>query len=104
MLLILLFTVGCATIPRTAPVTQSDIISMTKAGLTDDEIIQRIAASGAFYRLQSEDIIRLRKEGVSDRVLNFMIDSYTRAVIEEQRRRDYEWRWYAGYGWPHYYW
>ena len=77
---------------------------MTKAGLTDDEIIQRIAASGAFYRLQSEDIIRLRKEGVSDRVLNFMIDSYTHAVIEEQRRRDYEWRWYSGYGWPRYYW
>lgn len=79
---------------------------MTKAGLTDDEIIQRIAASGTFYRLQSEDIVRLRQEGVSDRVLNFMIDSYTRAVIEEQRRRDYEWRWYGGYyyGWPRYYW
>ena len=61
---------------------------MVKAGMTDEDIMRRIDDTGTVFRLSSEDVIRLRNEGVSDRVANYMLDTYTRAVAAEQRRRD----------------
>jgi hypothetical protein len=82
---------------------------MVKAGMTDEEIMRRIDASRTVFRLSSDDVMRLRQEGVSDRVTNYMLDTYTRAVVAEQRRRDYydyDWHYRYGfmYGRPYYWW
>lgn len=108
--LILLFavaltTIGCATRPRPQPLSQSDIISMTKAGVADEEILRRIDGTRTVFRLSSEDVIRLRNEGVSDRVVNYMLDTYTRYVADQERRQayyDYNWNYGFGfsYGYP----
>ena len=101
---IALWAVGCATTPRPAPLTQADVMSMVKAGLTDEEIIRRIDATRTVYRLSSDDVINLRKEGVSDRVVNYMLDTYARYVAAEQRRQDYydsDWHYRFGFWYGH---
>ena len=80
---------GCAsTRPRPVPLTQPDVISMVKAGLTDEDIIRRIDGTRTVFKLSSDDVVRLRNEGVSDRVVNYMLETYIKAAVAEQRRQD----------------
>ena len=96
------FLLGCATPhPRPVPLTQADIISMVKAGMTEEGIMRRIDETGTVFRLSSDDVIRLRNEGVSDRLVNFMLDTYTRAAVAEQRRRDFDYQFSYGYYYGH---
>lgn len=53
----------------------SDIIVLSRAGVNDDVIIEKIIASGAVFKLSLEEVEALRKEGVSSRVVNFMLDN-----------------------------
>ncbi|HUJ10564.1 MAG TPA: hypothetical protein VL171_11115 [Verrucomicrobiae bacterium] len=93
-----LLLVGCATTPPPPPpLTQSDIISMVKAGATDEYIMRRIDASRTVFRLSSDDVMFLRKQGVPDRIVNYMLDTYTRAAVAEQRRRDAEYDFHYGF-------
>ncbi len=96
--------VGCATPPRPTPLTQADIISMVKVGMIDEDIMRRIDDTRTVFRLSSDDVIRLRNEGVPDRVVNYMLDTYTRAVAAEQRRQDasyydFHYGFYYGHPW-----
>ena len=88
--LLVLTLVGCASTkpPPPPPLTQADVISMVKGGLTDEEIMRRIDDTRTVFRLSSEDVIRLRNEGISDRLTTFMLDTYTRAAMAAQRRQD----------------
>jgi hypothetical protein len=107
LLAIAVMALGCATTkPRPAPLAQADIISMVKAGMTDEEIMRRIDATGTVFRLNSDDVMFLRKEGLSDRLVNYMLDTYTRAAVEAQRRRDesnyrFSFGYYYGPYWHH---
>jgi len=96
-------TNGCATTPRPVPLSLAEVISMTKAGLWDEDIIRRIDGTGTVFRLGADDVVRLRKEGVSDRVINYMMETYTRAAVAEQHRQDYHFYggYYYGPGWHH---
>jgi len=78
---------GCKTTPPPTPLTQTDIISMTKAGMTDQEIINRIDATRTVFRLSADNVVILRQEGVSDRVVTYMLDTYTRFAVAEERRQ-----------------
>ena len=90
-----IFLLGCAT-PRCQqppPLTQEDIISMARAGKTDQEIIQEIKTRHTHYRLSAKDIIQLHESGVSNPVIDCMLETYLQAVKDEQHRYD------AGYYW-----
>lgn len=50
-----------------------DIINMSKAGLSDDVIINQIKATKSTFSLSSSDIIKLKQNGVSEKVINAMI-------------------------------
>ena len=99
--------VGCATTPPRPPaLTQTDIISMVKAGMTDEDIMRRIDDTRTVFRLSSEDVVRLRNEGVPDRIVNYMLDTYTRAALAEQHRRDaanydFHYGFFYGHPWRH---
>lgn len=64
-------------IDRGEPLSTSDVKKMTKAGLSDDVIISQIDATKSVFRLSSADIIDLKKAGVSQRVINHMIQTGT---------------------------
>ena len=50
-----------------------DIKIMTRAGFSDETIIQQIDATHSIFYLSSADIVDLKKSGVSQRVINQMI-------------------------------
>lgn len=52
-----------------------DIKTMTRAGLSDETIIQQIDATKSIFYLSSADIVDLKKSGVSQRVINHMIQT-----------------------------
>jgi len=51
----------------------SDVIVLAKSGMTDDAIIAKIAETGSIYNLSVEEVTTLQKEGVSNRVINYMM-------------------------------
>ncbi|MCX7824699.1 MAG: hypothetical protein N2689_03985 [Verrucomicrobiae bacterium] len=101
-----LVAAGCATTSRTAskPLTQEEIIQLAAAKTPDAEIIQKIKSSGTVYRLTTTEILFLHEKGVSNSVIDFMLQDYIESVRWQERYgyRGYYGGWYA-YG-PHWYW
>jgi len=59
----------------TQPTSIADVQAMAKAGVSDDVIISQIRNSRTIYHLAAVDVIGLRDAGVSEKVLNFMINT-----------------------------
>src|SRR5476651_1392137 len=57
------------------PLGMTDIKALAKAGVSDDVIISQIKSSHTVFRLSAADIIDLHGAGVSDAVVNFMINT-----------------------------
>ena len=57
------------------PVSVSDVKALAKAGLSDQVILSQIRISGAIYQLTTAEIIDLKNSGVSDPVIDFMINT-----------------------------
>lgn len=57
------------------PLSVVDVKSLAKAGINEDVIINQIKNSHTVYHLSTADIIDLRDSGVTDKVINFMINS-----------------------------
>ena len=60
---------------KVAKLTNADIIALKQAGFGDDLIILKITASGADYKLQVDDLVELKKAGISANVMASMIQS-----------------------------
>lgn len=93
---------ACAT-PRVArkPLTQEEVIQLAKAQTPDSEIIQRIKTSRTVYRLSAVEVFRLHDSGVSNNVIDFMLQDYVNSVRWEERERcRMDWYFYG----PHCYW
>jgi hypothetical protein len=52
-----------------------DVISLTKAGVSDSLIMTMLAVSHSWFQLKTQDVLDLKNAGVSDRVINAMIVS-----------------------------
>ena len=57
------------------PLGLADIKALTKAGISDEVIISQIRNSRVVYRLTTAEIIDLKDAGVSNRVIDFMINT-----------------------------
>ena len=57
------------------PLGLADIKALTKAGVSDEVIISQIRNSRVVYRLTTAEIIDLKDSGVSNRVIDFMINT-----------------------------
>jgi len=51
-------------------VTMDEVVAMEKAGLTDEQMLERMRTSGQVFELTSEQRNYLREQGVSQRVLD----------------------------------
>lgn len=58
-----------------APLSVSDVKAMARAQVSDDTIIAQIVNSHTVYHLQATDILDLKAAGVSQRVMDFMINT-----------------------------
>jgi outer membrane lipoprotein SlyB len=57
------------------PLTPADIKALVKAGVSDDVILSQIQGSHTVFHLSTADIIDLHNSGVSDKVVNYMINT-----------------------------
>jgi len=57
------------------PLGLADIKALARAGVSDDVIISQIRNSRVVYRLTTAEIIDLKDSGVSNRVIDFMINT-----------------------------
>ena len=53
----------------------SDIVILSKAGVSETVIMEKIARTGSVFDLSVEEVEALRREGVSRRVINYMLDT-----------------------------
>lgn len=60
---------------QTSPLKPEDIISLTRAKFSDDLIISQIRNSRTVYHLSTADIISLKRAGVSEKVIDYMINT-----------------------------
>ncbi|NGX48526.1 MAG: hypothetical protein K940chlam5_00112 [Candidatus Anoxychlamydiales bacterium] len=60
---------------RKEPLTINDIIKLSQGGVSDDTIIRYIQETKTTYNLSQAQINRLQEAGVSQRVINYMVDT-----------------------------
>jgi len=56
-------------------VTVYDVVTMTQSGVQEETIVASIRSSGAVFRLTATDVVALHNQGVSDRVLQTMMEA-----------------------------
>jgi hypothetical protein len=69
-----LFMVGRAQ-AQSPPPSLADIKMLAKQGVSEEVILSQIRNSHAFYHLSTADILDLKDSGVSERVIDFMINT-----------------------------
>ena len=60
-----------------SPLSLADVKALAKAGISEDVIVNQIKSSRTIFRLSAADIIDLRDCGVSDKVVNYLINTPT---------------------------
>lgn len=65
------------------PLTVADVQALVKAGIRDDLVINQIRNSRTVYHLRTADIINLKNAGVSERIIDFMINTPTQIQSAE---------------------
>ncbi len=56
------------------PYGVEEVLKLTRAQISEDIVVNYVQNSGTVYNLTSGDIVYLRNEGVSDRVINAILD------------------------------
>ncbi|MFA6357294.1 MAG: glycine zipper domain-containing protein [Candidatus Omnitrophota bacterium] len=59
-------------VPASSQITMQQIVDLTKQGVSSDEIIAKIKSANSKYSLTSDDVDYLKKQGVSQRVIETM--------------------------------
>jgi len=67
--------------------TVADVITLTKNGATDQQIIQHITKTKSVFQMTMADLEALRAANVSDPVITHMLDTYTQALLREKPAR-----------------
>lgn len=66
--------------PVRLPYGVEDVLKLTRAQISEDITLNYIQNSGTIYNLGPQDIVYLRNQGVSDRVINAMLDQRQKAA------------------------
>ena len=95
------------TASNTPPLGQgvAQILQLTRAGIGDDTIIAYVRKSGKSYNLDAKQIIYLRQQGISEKVINFMLNQPKVVSSPEQSAPQPDSSYYSSayYGQPYYY-
>ncbi len=85
---ILVFSIIClgAQEPATQILHNNDVVSLSKAGLSDSAIIAVIRKSKTSFDLKPDDLVSLRQQGVSNAVIETMLGLYAPEAATESRQ------------------
>ena len=53
----------------------ADVKALVQGGVSDEVVISQIQQSRVIYRLNTREIIELKESGVSNKVIDFMINT-----------------------------
>ena len=73
------------TVQAKLPSGVADVVKLSRAKVSEDVVLSYVQNSGTTYSLGADDIVQMRKEGVSDRVINAMLDQHSKAMEIAQR-------------------
>ena len=88
----------------------SDIVQMSKDGVSSKDIIKELKSSHSVYLLKADQLAKLKNDGVQDSVINYMEKTHMDAIRHDQRMADsyypgsgmYGYGYYGmGFGWPY---
>lgn len=65
------------------PLSIADVKALAKAGISEDIIISQLRVSRSIYHLSTADIIDLRDAGVSNKVIDYMINTATSSGVSQ---------------------
>ncbi len=92
------FLAACATTPPVPPVSLDQVVSLSKANTPPDEIVRKMKEANTVYLVSASELIKLNKEGVDPKVLDYM-----QSTAVDQARRDERYRGYGPwYPYPYY--
>jgi hypothetical protein len=104
-ILLIMMTQGCGTLRQAfqplPPITYEEVIRLTHDKVQPDIIIKKIQDSNTIFRLNSEEVLDLRKQGVDSKVVDYMMNTYLEQVRQNQEMEDWNRWWFYG---GHYYW
>jgi hypothetical protein len=86
---------GCARVgfeQTKTPVMVSEVILMSKEGVPAETIVKKMRDSKSVYRLTAAQLAYLHDQGVADRIINYMQQTYLEAVRREQNLADWNTR------------
>lgn len=73
-----------ARLPQPASaISLADIVAMSRAGTVPEEIVRRIGAAQARYRLSATQVVELERQGVALAVLDHMVEAERRAIFDD---------------------
>jgi len=64
--------------PAVQPMGLADVKALVKAGIADEVLMSQIQQSRVVYRLSTQEIIDLKESGVSNKVIDYMINTASR--------------------------
>ena len=79
----MLDTVTATRLYRPIPLTIEEVVGLKAAGVPDQHVTAEIAATGTIFHLRAADVLALRNQGVSDKVIDFML--YTRQLERQEQ-------------------
>jgi hypothetical protein len=89
---------GCASTPAVPPLSLDEVVSLSKANTPPDEIVRKMKETRTVYLVSASELIKLNKDGVDAKVLDYM-----QSTAVEQARRDERYRSYGPwYPYPYY--
>lgn len=77
--------VVAASATASGPMSTNDVIKLTQSGVNEVTIIKQIQSTRTVFQLTPDDVVSLKSYGVSDNVINAMLDSSRRPVRVYER-------------------
>ena len=74
-----------------------DVLKMHKDGIDESLIIQKIEYSGKTFRLDADDMHKLKEAGVSDKVISAMLRTEARDAYDDTYYHRYDYDYYHYY-------
>jgi hypothetical protein len=65
---------GAQTLGSTAPLSVEEVVKLSHTVLSEEVIVTKIKKNGKAFDLSTEELLELKKSGVSDNIIKFLLD------------------------------
>ena len=80
------------------PLTEEEIIRMSKEGMPPEKVIERIRDSRTIYIMDTADVLRLHELGVPTEIIDYMLNTRIKALERQASYPYYPYYPYYSYG------